>query len=206
MKTNANTLALMPNTESHSDCPRRWLGIDFSGNSHNWPSDCQTSNVWFAEVIEHENELRLEGLGHVQRLPGLDAPFRRLAARLRTKDFCAAAIDAPFSVPADFIPVGGHDGLLALVKRIPLENRPFPEAKTFANTVIAGRAMATPKPLRRTEREWQDQGVNVRSTLWFGPRGGAAMTAACLVLLRAISGHGVSIELALLRRLFPPLN
>jgi predicted nuclease with RNAse H fold len=125
----------------------------------------------------------------VQTLPGCGAPFERLVTELRTRDFCAAAIDAPFSVPADFIPDGGHDGLLALVKRVPRENRPFPDARKFADAVISGRAMLTPKPLRRTEREWQHQGVNVRSTLWAGPRSGAAMTAACLALLSAIQCH-----------------
>jgi hypothetical protein len=40
------------------------------------------------------------------------------------------------------------------------------------------------KPLRKTELVWSKQKINVRSTLWAGPRGGAAMTAACLTLLR----------------------
>lgn len=36
---------------------------------------------------------------------------------------------------------------------------------------------------RHTESEWQTRGVNVRSTLWNGPRGGAPFTVACLTLL-----------------------
>jgi hypothetical protein len=46
--------------------------------------------------------------------------------------------------------------------------------------------MESKKPLRETERAWSSgsgRKINVRSTLWAGPRGGAAMTAACLILL-----------------------
>ena len=39
------------------------------------------------------------------------------------------------------------------------------------------------KPLRHTEQLWKSRGLNVRSTLWDGPRGGAAFTVACLTLL-----------------------
>jgi hypothetical protein len=168
---------------SHSEYPLRWLGIDFSGNICKWSQGCTTSNVWIAEITEQLGKLRLDKLGTVQRLPGSDPPFKRLAARLTTGDFSAAAIDAPFSIPADFIPDGKHDSLLALVKRLSQPTRPFPDAKTFVDAVIEGRLMSSPKPLRRTEYEWQGKGVNTRSTLWAGPRGGAAMTASCLALL-----------------------
>jgi hypothetical protein len=39
------------------------------------------------------------------------------------------------------------------------------------------------KPLRCTEKFWQKHKINVRSTLWCGPRSGAPMTSACLTLL-----------------------
>ena len=178
------TLTPMAKLEGKSDYPLRWLGIDFSGDVRKWSPGCSTSNVWIAEVVEQGRGLRLDKLGRVQTLPGLEPPFERLASRLRATDFCAAAIDAPFSVPADFIPAQGHDELLALVRRISQESRPFPEALTFADAVIKGRAMLNRKPLRHTECEW---GVNVRSALWTGPRGGAAMTSACLALLSAIN-------------------
>ena len=38
------------------------------------------------------------------------------------------------------------------------------------------------QPLRRTESEWKSRGVNTRSTLWNGPRGGAPFAVACLTL------------------------
>lgn len=43
--------------------------------------------------------------------------------------------------------------------------------------------LSLPKPLRATEAYWRDQGINVRSTLWNGPRGGAPFAAACITLL-----------------------
>ena len=43
--------------------------------------------------------------------------------------------------------------------------------------------MLRKKPLRNSELAWNKKKINVRSTLWAGPRGGAAMTVACLTLL-----------------------
>lgn len=43
------------------------------------------------------------------------------------------------------------------------------------------------KPLRQTEKLWFDRKVNVRSTLWWKPRGGAPFAAACMKLLAASS-------------------
>jgi Protein of unknown function (DUF429) len=62
-------------------------------------------------------------------------------------------------------------------------NRPFPLG---ASIVALGEAVAPrleAKPLRQTEAYWRAKGVNTRSTMWAGPRGGAPFTAACLRLL-----------------------
>jgi hypothetical protein len=45
--------------------------------------------------------------------------------------------------------------------------------------------LAEVKPLRATEEHWRSQHINVRSTLWNGPRPGAPFTSACLQLLAA---------------------
>ncbi len=42
------------------------------------------------------------------------------------------------------------------------------------------------KEMRETESSWKGRGVNVRSTLWCGPRGGAPFAVACMTLL---AGH-----------------
>jgi len=42
--------------------------------------------------------------------------------------------------------------------------------------------------MRLTEKYWQDKGVNVRSTMWAGPRGGAPFAVACMTLLARHDG------------------
>ena len=42
------------------------------------------------------------------------------------------------------------------------------------------------KEMRETKSSWEGRGVNVRSTLWCGPRGGAPFAVACMTLL---AGH-----------------
>jgi predicted nuclease with RNAse H fold len=160
----------------------RWLGIDFSGDNNKWSTRCSKSNVWIAEITPSGQFLRLASLKRVQELRGDGSPFARLSALLSKRDFLAAAVDAPFSVPADFLSSGGHKELLEGVAGLSVR-KSFPAAQTFADSIVASRPMVVPKPLRRTERSWQQNGVNVRSTLWTGPRGGAAMTAECLYLL-----------------------
>jgi hypothetical protein len=163
---------------------RRWLGIDFTGNYQMWRAGRHTGNVWIAEIREEEEEKALKSLVPVQQLAGAEAPFHNLINLLNRRDFDAAAIDAPFSVPSEYLPPGGHQELLDLVSKIERsEDRPFPSANDFLSHVLGGRRPKSKKPLRKTERHWRDKNVNVRSTLWSGPRGGAAMTSACLTLL-----------------------
>jgi hypothetical protein len=159
-----------------------WLGIDFSGNHLMWHPN-RRSNVYIAEVSIKNGRPVLDTLRTVQELPGQEEPFQRLVTLLKARDFTAAAIDAPFSVPYKYLPSGGYQALLEQVAGIERRNRPFPTAQDFVYRMLAGRTMLTKKPLRETESAWKKQRINVRSTLWAGPRGGAAMTAACLTLL-----------------------
>jgi hypothetical protein len=163
----------------------RWLGIDFSGDNKKWSARCSKSNVWIVEITPGADLVQLASLKRVQELQSHDSPFARLAALLSKRDFLAAAIDAPFSVFEDFLPSGTHKDLLEVIARLSV-HKSFPSAQTFADSIVASRPMVIPKPLRRTERAWQQNGINVRSTLWTGPRGGAAMTASCLYLLSKI--------------------
>jgi Protein of unknown function (DUF429) len=103
---------------------------------------------------------------------------------LRQSSFDVAANDAPFSIPEDHLPANGHQELLELVASMELSGtRPFPSAQALVDSALKGMSPIVKKSLRRTEHYWKQKGVNVRSTLWSGPRGGAAMTAACLKLL-----------------------
>jgi hypothetical protein len=105
----------------------RWLGIDFSGSDAKWRPRCRTSNVWIAEVVSASEGLKLSDLRRVQELPGEEEPFQRLAAILRAGDYAAAAIDAPFSVPSEFVPAGKHRALLELIAGLPkTDGRAFP--------------------------------------------------------------------------------
>jgi hypothetical protein len=160
------------------------LGIDFSGNFRMWSPGCGTSNVWVAETEASDRRLKLVKLRRVQQLDGDCAPFTRLAQYLRQSNFDVAAIDAPFSIPAEYLRSRRQRELLELGANIELSGgRPFPSAEEFLDRVFEGVTPATKKPLRRSEEYWTQLGLNVRSTLWAGPRGGAAMTAACLKLL-----------------------
>lgn len=182
----------------------RFLGIDFSGNFRMWSVGCSKSNVWIAEVECGVSGPRLVQLRRVQQLVGEHSPFNRLVQYLSQFEFDAAAIDAPFSIPREYLGGKKHRDLLELIAKLESrDDRPFPSASDFVNYVYGGRAPAIKKPLRQTEEYWQQRKVNLRSTLWAGPRGGAAMTAACLKLLHETgrpiwpwerTGRGLLIE------------
>ena len=91
---------------------KRWLGIDFSGNHKMWRAENRRGNVWIAEITDAGGEKELTRLDPVQALLGEGPPFQKLAALLRRREFEAAGIDAPFSVPLDYLPPGGHRKLL----------------------------------------------------------------------------------------------
>ena len=168
---------------SFDEITRTWLGIDFSGDHNRWRAK-RDSNIYIARVSIQQGQRFLSSLQTVQELPGEGEPFQRLVSLLKAKDFDAAAIDAPFSVPREYLPRGGHQALLEQVAGIERpKNWPFPAAQDFVCRIVSGRATLGKQPLRECERAWRKKSINVRSTLWAGPRGGAAMTAACLTLL-----------------------
>jgi hypothetical protein len=64
-------------------------------------------------------------------------------------------------------------------------NIPFPRGEALIALANGITKLEQAKPLRLTEKYWADQRVNVRSTLWWKPRGGAPFAAACMKLLAA---------------------
>ena len=169
-----------------TDPVRIFYGIDFSGNHRMWTPGCRRSNVWIATASEQAGALSLVDLRPVQQLRGREHPFERLVALLANGDYCAAGIDAPFSLPKLHVPVDGWRALLRDVAVFSKEGRPFPKGEELVAYAERNFPLAKLKPLRHTEQLWKCQGLNVRSTLWDGPRGGAAFTIACLTLLERV--------------------
>jgi hypothetical protein len=161
-----------------------FVGVDFSGDAHQWRKGVRSPSVWIAHLSDDEIPT-VTSLVPVQALPGNGDPFLRLARLLGDGAFAAAAIDAPFSVPASFLPDGGWRSLVALNDALPLVGRPFPRADHFLSCLPF---KAHGKPLRATEQQWRTHGLNVRSAVWWQPRGGAPLTTACLKLI-AVAGH-----------------
>jgi hypothetical protein len=171
---------------SEESMSERWLGLDFSGDNGQWSPGTTRSNVWMAELERRGSGLVLSALQRVQTIPGSGDPFSNLVEVLRVGSFRAAGIDAPFSIPAAYLPAKSHAGLMDAVRHLPKGKRCFACAQDFVYGVTGLQPpLDPPKPLRETERLWSERGVNVRSTLWAGPRGGAPMTCACLTLLDA---------------------
>ena len=158
-------------------------GIDFSGNVQMWKPGCKRSNVWIATAKLGASRPKLLNLRRVQELPGEAHPFERLVKLLAEADYLAAAIDAPFSLPARHMPKGGFPTLLEAVDAFEKEGRPFAKGKRLVDYAERIKAKEEHKPMRATEAFWKRQAVNVRSTLWDGPRGGAPFTTACITLL-----------------------
>lgn len=120
----------------------------------------------------------------VQQLPGTSTPYEKLAELLANKRFAAAVIDAPFSIPQRHVPTGGWLDLLKKVDALDLVgNAPFPRGAALIQLAKSIAELEQLKPLRLTEKYWCDRKVNVRSTLWWKPRGGAPFAAACMKLL-----------------------
>ena len=179
-----------------------YLGIDFSGGAGPWKPRCRKPTVWIA-AVEDGTTPRLIDVRPVQNLTGDGTPFARLVALLRSGNFLAAGIDAPFAIPARHFPAGGHRELLNLVNQIePAADRPFVSGAALVEFAAGIAVLDQKKPYRETEKLWIERGVNTRSTLWNGPRGGAAFTAACLTLLARserpvwpwTSGPGMLVE------------
>ena len=180
-----------------------WLGLDFSGDAGKWTARCSRSNVWLATVEDKRGKPYVRSLRRVQQLDGDYPPFERLADYLFKADFAAAGIDAPFALPKEHMPKGGHAALLKAVAALPREGRPFAKGAALVDWAKTIAPVTSAKPMRETERKWRARGLNVRSTLWNGARGGAPFTAACLTLLHAAgrpcypwatSGDGMMLE------------
>lgn len=165
----------------------RFIGIDFSGGARPWRTSIARPTVWIAVAEIIGSRPQLISLMPVQSLPGDELPFDRLVRFLARRDFEVAAIDAPFSLPLAHMPRSGHAELLRSVRALPNgHDRPFPLGASLValGEVVARKLVA--KPLRRTEEYWLTKGVNTRSTMWNGPRGGAPFAAACLRLLERV--------------------
>lgn len=163
---------------------QEWLGIDFSGNHAMWTPGRMHSNVWIATIVQINcGKFSVDNLRRVQKLPGSDAPFKRLMALLKDDSkYRAAGIDAPFSVPKS-VQQNNHGTLLRLIGQIDCHGRPFLRAQDFLAEFKGVDLPWGRHEYRETESHWRKKGMNVRSTLWGGPRGGAPMTSACLTLL-----------------------
>ena len=158
-------------------------GIDFSGDETKWRPGCRRSNVWVATAELRASRLQLVALRPVQDLPGTSHPFDRLVAFLAEGNYHAAAIDAPFALPSRHMPRGGFPVLLRDVARLETGHRPFAEGEKLVEYGKSIASLEKQKPLRITEQIWSGRGINVRSTLWNRPRGGAPFTVANLTLL-----------------------
>ncbi|MFN3890764.1 MAG: DUF429 domain-containing protein [Beijerinckiaceae bacterium] len=162
--------------------PAHLCGIDFSGDSNMWNRRCGRSNVWIAEGTQEGERVRLKSLRQVQSFDGDLTPFRSLSAYLSSGIVDYAAIDAPFSLPKDYLQGNAEEAWKA-VTELPVEKRHFPSGEALVSLFASDLLPRGKKVLRETESYWKTNGVNVRSTLWNGPRGGAPFTAACMTLL-----------------------
>src|SRR5262245_932705 len=84
------------------------------------------------------------------------------------------------SLPVNRVSQRDHRNLLALMTGWRRGMRPFHRASTLVQQLGPDMPPHGAKEYRQIETIW---GVNVRSTMWAGPRGGAPMTVACLALL-----------------------
>ena len=103
---------------------------------------------------------------------------------LKETDFAVAGIDAPLAPPAGAFP-GNRAALLAAVRALPCEGRPFPTGEQMVRLLAPTLAPRGRHIHRATEQRWRKRGINVRSVLWNGPRGGAPFAAASLTLVAA---------------------
>lgn len=157
------------------------IGVDFSGDVTRWRPRCSQSNVWIAVATSLPSKVRVTALVPVQELDGSGQPFDRLSDFLNRKVSGFAAIDAPFSLPQ---PWGGKpEYVWKKVLELRGDDRPFAQGSSLISEFVPHLAPRGQKVLRRTEMYWRAHGINVRSSLWNGPRGGAPFAAACMTLL-----------------------
>ena len=164
---------------------RGLIGIDFSGSADQWKPRRKKTNVWLAFAAMDGPLLRVDALKPVQALGGEGAPFERLVALLAASD-AVAGIDASFSAPAAY--VASPSELWAMVAGLAAAGRPFASGRQLVEALAPDSLPNGSKVYRACEEYWRRQRLNVRSSLWCGPRGGAAFSAACMTLLHRHSG------------------
>ena len=82
------------------------------------------------------------------------------------------------------VPKEGWPKLLQMVDALSVDPAaPFPTGQSLIALAQSMANLECLKPLRRTEKVWSERKINVRSTLWWKPRGGAPFAAACMKLL-----------------------
>ena len=118
--------------------------------------------------------------------PRRGTPFNRLSRFLANAFSSYAAIDAPFSVP--FSIAKDAETVWKRVLDLATNGRPFAKGQALVEALAPQLAPRGAKIMRLTEKYWQDKGVNVRSTMWAGPRGGAPFAVACMTLLARHDG------------------
>jgi hypothetical protein len=166
--------------------PDLLVGVDFSGDVGRWRASSRRPSVWIATGHTNEKGLHCTGLCAVQQLPGTEHPFNRLSRFLATAFSSYAAIDAPFSVP--FSIAKDAEIVWRRVLDLATNGRPFAKGQALIEAFAPQLAPRGAKIMRLTEKYWQDKGVNVRSTMWAGPRGGAPFAVACMTLLAGYDG------------------
>ena len=158
-----------------------------------WSAGCTRSNVWIAEGLLDGSRIKVERLERLQRLKLTGHPFAALSKLLNGMTGAFVGIDAPFSLPCKFLPEGPIAAWRKLLTVDPA-GRPFPTGKQLVATFAPDLAPTGKKVLRATEKDWRERGMNVRSTVWNGPRGGAPFAAACMTLLARHEGPVWSLK------------
>lgn len=165
----------------------RFVGVDFSGDHRKWAPKASRPSVWIS-VAELENgRLNVAQICPVQALPGSGGTMDRLARFLGSPSVCLGGIDAPFGIP-DGVHHRHGPALWHETDALRRNGQPFCRAPTFLAHLAPGIPMPGRKTYRDTERHWIRNGVAVRSTTWWKPRGGAPFTAACMTLLARHQG------------------
>ena len=188
--------------------PDLLVGVDFSGDVGRWRASSRRPSVWIATGHTNEKGLHCTGLCAVQQLPGTEHPFNRLSRFLANGFSSFAAIDAPFSVP--FSIAKDAETVWKRVLDLATNGRPFAKGQALVEALAPQLAPRGAKIMRLTEKYWRDKGVNVRSTMWAGPRGGAPFAVACMTLLARHDGPVWPLRLSpkgcMLMRVFRPVS
>lgn len=137
----------------------RFIGIDFSGAVRPWLPRVTNPTVWIATVEATGQHLTVRELRPAQDLPGSGDGFSKLVNWLGEGKFAAAAIDAPFSIPAIHIPDGEHAELLRRVGWMLVgKGRVFPAGDQLVALANSVSPMTSLKPLRHCEAYWRNAG------------------------------------------------